>query len=539
MKNINIDFDKKISSSVMLTGKGVVSLKAQGATATTAILEAITNAIAARKHGTTAKVVVDIRDLEAEEDRCRLMVLDYGVGMDLEDLDNLKNYGSSSSGSSLNRFGTGFNTFVLKLTDARLPFGVFSTKKGVTSVMEGPFQFVDGKATVQLYKTKTSIVDLGVVPEDLIERYGVPTTVVYADADREVLAQVRGLGGKNKPANRTSDIRRAIAEHISVRYWPLLEDDGLTMPKAQIFVHGLKVTNREGKKVEWTKPIRGLDIHKLAPLDDGKKDAWNLRIGSKLVRCSFYSGLLNEDAMATGFMGIEPLDIYFQGNTETSGYMVIQDGLVTAVPVFSTIFDKAEHPEYNKCAGYLMVNGAPEGAMNMTVDKNGICKDEAWEKVFSHIRNKKALHPTRSSRRTKVVDLQTSLVSYFDRANDVLSCNISCRSNVAVGSIRVPVLLDDKDKGRKSVYIFAAPHRKSNGRGFWPCLLDDYMDVLKYGSYLDYKGEKVDEVVLVGASFNRGTTEEFEAAFEKELEVRGLKKKLRYMTHREFYETFG
>lgn len=539
MKNINIDFDKKISSSVMLTGKGVVSLKAQGATATTAILEAITNAIAARKHGTTAKVIVDVRESLTSEDRYRLTVLDYGVGMDLEELDNLKNYGSGSSDSTLNRFGTGFNTFVLKLTDAKLPFGVASTKKGVTSVMEGPFKFQDDKATVQLYKTKTPIQELGVVTEDLIDVYGAPTTVVYAETEKETLAQVRGLGGKHKPANRLSDIRRAIAEHISVRYWPLLEDDGLTMPKAQIFVPGLKVTNRDGKKVEWTKPIRGLDINKLAPLDENKKDSWTAKIGGKSVRCTFYSGLLNEGAMSTGFMGIEPLDIYFQGNTETSGYMVIQDGLVTAVPVFSVIFDKAEHPEYNKCAGYLAIEGAPEGTMNMTVDKNGLCMDEAWEKVFSHVREKKALHPTRSSRRTKVVDLQQSLLGYFNRAKDVMGYNISCKANVAVGSIRVPVFVEDKDKGRKTVYVFAAPHRKPNGRGFCPCLLDDYMDVLKYGSYLDYKGEKVDEVVLVGTSFNRGTTEEFEAAFEKELEVRGLKKKLRYMTHREFYETFG
>lgn len=195
--------------------------------------------------------------------------------------------------------------------------------------------------------------------------------------------------------------------------------------------------------------------------------------------------------------------------------------------------------KYNKCAGYLAIEGAPEGTMNMTVDKNGLCMDEAWEKVFSHVREKKALHPTRSSRRTKVVDLQQSLLGYFNRAKDVMGYNISCKANVAVGSIRVPVFVEDKDKGRKTVYVFAAPHRKPNGRGFCPCLLDDYMDILKYGGYLDYKGEKIDELVLVGTSFNRATTEEFELAFAAELETHGLKKKLRYMTHRDFFETFG
>lgn len=528
-------------SNIELTGKGVMSLRYQGASITTAILEVITNAVAARIPGTTAKVVVDIQD--TGEDTARVMVADYGCGMNLDDLRNLKNYGSKSSSSPLNRYGTGFVTFMLKLTDAKLPFGVLSHKDGVTAVMEGPLKMRWGKASVKLYDTNDGIAQMDIVPDALIARYGEPTTVVYADCKKSALSSLQELKGKPRSkSKRLTDARRALAEHISVRYARLIANDGLNPPDAEIYVSELMVKNAKlGKKVLWDRPIRAFDIERLAPLDNGKEDSWILSVNGTKVRCSYYSGILNPKAAETAFMGVEPLGIYYQGNTATSGYMIIQDGLVTAVPLFSEIFETAEHPAYNHCAGYISIDGAPEDVLNMTVDKATICReggDDLWETVFAHIRKKKELHPTQTDRSTGAADLQNVITRYYEKARANMSTDVACATNLAVDAVRVPVMVTEG--GKNTVYVLAKTRYKNSARKreFLPVQLEDFIDLIKYGAYLVAKGIAVDKLILVAPLFSDNAIRDYVSAFQPALAAYGLDKKVQFMTVEEFWKKF-
>ena len=192
-----------------------------------ALCELVDNALAAARPGEKAQVQILLAEHPSDPQRLRMLVADWGSGMDLDGLHNCLQLGSHPlSAHRMHEHGFGIINALSSLSGNSAPW-MLATRADPACpyyVVRGPFD---------AHMTAEETPDLGQIMGNMVLALPAPATVIMVETS---LAYVR-TATKGARTLNAAVLRRWLLEHLGVAYRGFLEPNAATRePSAKIML---------------------------------------------------------------------------------------------------------------------------------------------------------------------------------------------------------------------------------------------------------------------------------------------------------------
>lgn len=341
-----------------------------------AIFELVDNAIAASKPNQKALIQIFLLP-SADADKFKIVVADWGVGMDFDALQNCLQLGYQSiSGSRLNEHGFGAKNALVTLSGGNGPWKLASRKNE-----NEPYCVVEGPFHLEMPTHDEYALDF--LPAGMDFAYPDPSTVVCVDVSRSFArTMTRRINSTSLPV-----LKNWLLEHLGVTYRGFLSQDSITMePRAKIMI-----TLEEGSV--FVPPIS-------VPMNTiGQPKSITVNLAGKPTKIYYQWGLLDEekrDHLVSTPEGPMKAKFYYQGNIPTQGIDIVLGGRVIATAMLTEIWTNgsdeplARHNEFNSFVGELIIPEVGRGTLTTLNNKTGIDPaDKDWAMIFERLQDYK------------------------------------------------------------------------------------------------------------------------------------------------------
>lgn len=367
-----------IAFEVNLTNDFFPAHARQQLSANLSLFELIDNALSNPRPDQQAQVVLSVTS--EGEDKVRFTIADWGRGMDEQQLVNALQFGSAHKDEGyLCIYGVGLCNALLALSQHQYDWTVASRKAGEKAyhVVSGPFNRKMEMANVDILP----YAELVTQPE--LDLFGESSTLISVVADYRTASTMLTNSGQSAPSKIRSMnvLRRAMMEHIGVRYCKVLEPNESGSPAMRVLIPEYVFQSGKKKNV-FVKPIT-------QPYCESHTICGSVILNGKEVALELTEGILDKTMLPGLVMGGYAPEYYYQGNSETEGIDIIMGDRTIATAQLDTIWNLKRHPRFNMWTGRLMVDVSdlPRGFLNTLANKSGIdVNDAGWQTIFEWVR---------------------------------------------------------------------------------------------------------------------------------------------------------
>lgn len=349
-----------------MTNRAFLGLSKQNLTCYQAIRELVDNAIAARKKGRKASIWICMATDAEDKNYMWLVIADWGLGMDLEALENALQLGSLPTGDDrLNEHGFGIDNALSCLTAGKGGSWTLYTHK-----LPGPYYKVSGPFDTSMLATETEALDL---PDGCELGWENPSTVYVLRVPLCVAQTLQYRGGK---CTDMVTLRSWLVEHLGVAYRGYLDLDPISMdPEAKIVIS-------VGEDRVAVPPVP-------VPMRVAHVERFELELGGKVVPVEYRYGTLDYDKRDHLVLG-EKAKYYYQGNQTSQGIDIRLGKRVLATAQLQQIWKTvnghtiSRHNRFNDFTGEVVLPELPRGVLSTLNNKTGInTQDPDWRNLYA------------------------------------------------------------------------------------------------------------------------------------------------------------
>lgn len=461
--------------SVGITSETLVELSKQMISFPQAILELVDNAVAAAKRCGQALIYIWLMACPDDDEKIKIAVVDFGVGMDLDGLKNALQLGSvhifnSSLGKKavLNEHGFGMKNAIAALTEGKNDWSIFTRTSP-----SGPYYTVANPYGPEMKIIERSESDVLAAFKESFS--AAPSTIVTMDVNKkfaDTLDTVKNAKRAKKESNRrhcsVDELKLRLIEHLGVTYGHMFTfNQDLQDNEVKIVVKDAKINDRV---IDCCVPAIPVPYESMAY---SKKFTVSMKNHVK-ANCQFSCGRINHTLRDECLFG-GPLKNYYMGTRDTEGITVVYNGRVIAPSMYTELYGLDRHNNFNGFIGELIVDCPSHGALSTLNNKTGVnLQDEDWDAIFNEIRSDNRCQPIAAPGKMCVSELTNNWLEKL-KATARDGDEITTQSKVWPVGARIDILLKSSDCKYVALYdikaVKASIQHILQVRGYWDGLV--------------------------------------------------------------------